>query len=163
MTRTSLDHHNCSFARTIDILGDRWSLMILRDAFYGVQRFSKFKERLGITQAVLSARLAHLVQQEILERKVNDDGGATQAYLLTPKGKALFPVMVSLMQWGDDWIHAGMGPPIILEDKASGATIDKLQVTLNGQAVALRNISFATGPGASDATQAAVANARSRG
>jgi DNA-binding HxlR family transcriptional regulator len=163
MTRTSLDHHNCSLARTIDIIGDRWSLMIIRDAFYGVRQFSRFKERLGITQAVLSSRLTNLVDHGILERSTNDATTVALTYALTAKGRALFPVIVGLVQWGDDWIHSDIGPPIVLADRDTGKPIDRLQVTLGHEPVQVRDITFFAGPGANADTHAAISRAKSRG
>ena len=153
MTRTSLDHHNCSFARTVDLIGDRWSLMILRDAFFGVRRFSQFKQRLGITQAVLSARLSHLVDHGVLAREVIDEDGSREQYRLTDKGRGLFPVVVALMQWGDQWVHGHTGPPLLLADADSGAALDKLAVTASGRAVQPQRIVIAAGPGATLETQ----------
>lgn len=135
--------------------------MIIRDAFYGVRRFSKFKERLGITQAVLSSRLANLVEYGILERGLDNATNATPIYSLTAKGRALFPVVVGLVQWGDEWIHGESGPPIILAERTSGAPIDKLQVTLNHEPLSISEVTFLDGPGASEATQAAVLRAKS--
>jgi DNA-binding HxlR family transcriptional regulator len=153
MTRTSLDHHNCSFARTVDLIGDRWSLMILRDAFFGVRRFSQFKQRLGITQAVLSARLSQLVDHGLLAREVIDETGSREQYRLTDKGRGLFPVVIALMQWGDQWVHGETGAPLLLSDAASGAVIDKLAVTASGRAVKPQRIGIAAGPGATLETQ----------
>lgn len=148
MTRTSLDHHNCSFARTVDVIGDRWSLMILRDAFFGVRRFSQFKHRLGITQAVLSARLSHLVENQLLRRRPVEDDGSREEYQLTDKGRALFPVVVALMQWGDQWIHGDVGAPVKLIGRETAQGVDPLRVTVDGVPVDVRQIALAPGPGA---------------
>jgi DNA-binding HxlR family transcriptional regulator len=153
MTRTSLDHHNCSFARAVDIIGDRWSLMILRDAFFGVRRFSQFKRRLGITQAVLSARLSHLIEQELLERAAIDAELSREEYRLTDRGRALFPVVVALMQWGDRWVHGDIGAPLVLRDRNSGKAIDPLRVTAAGSPTGPRQIVITAGPGATAETR----------
>ena len=162
MTRTSLDHHNCSFARTVDIIGDRWSLMILRDAFFGISRFSQFKQRLGITQAVLSARLAHLVDHELLQREAMGEDGGREAYRLTDKGRALFPVVVALMQWGDRHIHGEGGEPLLLLDGASKNALDRISVTVAGKPIAPRQIRLAAGPGATAQTKRLVEQVKSR-
>jgi DNA-binding HxlR family transcriptional regulator len=153
MTRTSLDHHNCSYARTVDVIGDRWSLMILRDAFFGIRRFSQFKERLGITQAVLSARLSHLVDHELLVRKAVGEDGSREEYRLTNKGRALFPVVVTLMQWGDHWVHGEVGPPLLLFDATTGEALDQMAVTAAGSAISSQQIGLAAGPGATQQTR----------
>ncbi|MCA3150874.1 MAG: helix-turn-helix transcriptional regulator [Rhodocyclaceae bacterium] len=154
MSRTSLDHHNCSFARTVDLIGDRWSLMILRDAFYGVRRFSAFKERLGITQAVLSSRLQDLVKHGFLEKGPGQHEAGHDEYRLTAQGRDLFPVVVALMQWGDKWLHGETGPPILVGLKGSGEPIDPMHVTVRGQGVSPAELDFAPGPGATAATLA---------
>ena len=159
MTRTSLDHHNCSFARTVDVIGDRWSLMILRDAFFGIQRFSQFKLRLGITQAVLSSRLSHLIEHELLRREATDGEGAREEYRLTNKGRALFPAVVALMQWGDQWVHGDIGAPLVLLDRASGKAIDRLSVTAAGNVTGPQQIALAAGPGATLETRRLIAQA----
>ena len=151
MTRTSLDHHNCSFARTVDIVGDRWTLMILRDAFYGVRRFGDFKRRIGVTQAILSARLAHLVDHQLLEKVPVSDGSSRAEYLLTDRGRDLFPAIVSIMQWGDRNIHK-QGAPIELFNKATGKLIDKIGVKAEGGKLEARDIGFKPGPGAISST-----------
>lgn len=151
MTRTSLDHHNCSFARTVDIIGDRWTLMILRDAFYGIRRFGDFKRRIGVTQAILSARLAHLVDHQLLEKAPVSDASSRAEYLLTDRGRDLFPAIVSLMQWGDRNIHK-QGAPIELFDKANGKLVDTLEVQADGGKLEARDIGFKSGPGANSAT-----------
>ncbi len=152
MTRTSLDHHNCSFARTVDIIGDRWSLMILRDAFYGVRRFSEFKRRLGVTQGILSSRLAQMVERGLLDKHLLDDTSSREEYRLTASGRAMFPIVVAIMQWGDDHIHSTDGPPIRLFDKGSQQVLDALTVCVGGEPLALQNVGFEPGPNASSAT-----------
>lgn len=153
MTRTSLDHHNCSYARAVDVIADRWSLMILRDAFFGVRRFSQFKRHLGITQAVLSARLSHLVENDLLSRQPVDDEGGREEYNLTEKGKALFPVVVALMQWGDQWIHGDVGAPLELLDRNTAQLLDPLRVTAGGEEIQLGRVTLRPGPGATAETR----------
>lgn len=152
MTRTSLDHHNCSFARTVDIIGDRWSLMILRDAFYGVRRFSDFKANLGITQAVLSSRLNSLIEKGILVRKQPNDEIERYEYRLTECGRDLFTTVVAIVNWGDKWLHEDIGPPVLLRDTKTGSAVQAKVVDDNGVHVDLRQLKFAAGPGATEAT-----------
>jgi DNA-binding HxlR family transcriptional regulator len=154
MTRTSLDHHNCSFARALELIGDRWSLMIIRDAFYGIRRFSDFKQRLGITQAVLSSRLADLIAHDILSKGPSSHGSGHEEYRLTDRGRDLFPVVISLMQWGDRWIHGQSGPPIIVTEKNSHEPIDPVIVSSRGKALSPKDLSYEPGAGASAETLA---------
>ncbi len=134
--------------------------MILRDAFYGVRRFSQFKERLGITQAVLSARLAHLVEHDLLTKEPVEEGAAREDYRLTDKGRSLFPVVIGLMQWGDAWIHEKTGAPILVCDKQSGAPVDPLKVSVEGESREARSLVFRLGSGANSSTKEAFARLR---
>lgn len=127
--------------------------MILRDAFFGIRRFSQFKQRLGITQAVLSARLSHLVEHELLRRNAIGEDGLREEYRLTAKGRALLPIVVAFMQWGDQWIHGDTGAPLLLLDQATGRTVDALTVTADGRITAADQLAFAAGPGATMETK----------
>lgn len=89
---------NCSLARSLEVIGERWTLLVLRDAFYGVRRFGDFATQLGLPRAVLTSRLKLLVREGVLVR--DDDGSGTVEYRLTPKGIELWPVVRSLMAWG---------------------------------------------------------------
>jgi DNA-binding HxlR family transcriptional regulator len=92
---------NCSLARTLEIVGERWTLLIIRDAFYGIQRFGDFATQLGIPRAVLTNRLKSLVQEGVLSR--SDGPAGTVEYRLTDKGIALWPAIRTLMSWGDTY------------------------------------------------------------
>jgi DNA-binding HxlR family transcriptional regulator len=97
----------CPIAGTLDIVGTRSAFLILREAFYGTTRFDDFAERVGISEPVAAARLRELVEQDLLEREAYRAPGqrTRQRYRLTPKGAALFPALVALMQWGDEWLE----------------------------------------------------------
>src|SRR5687767_2013701 len=111
MPRTSLDGMRCSVARTLDVVGEWWTMLIVRDAFRGVTRFEDFHRDLGIARTVLSARLDRLVEHGIFARRQYSDHPPRSEYLLTDKGRDLFPVLVTLIQWGDRWT-ADDGPPL---------------------------------------------------
>jgi DNA-binding HxlR family transcriptional regulator len=104
MHRTSFEEMNCSIARSLEVIGEWWTPLILRDAFFGVTRFEEFQQRLGIARNVLAARLDTLVDHGVLDRRPYDEARGRYDYLLTEKGKALWPVLVALRQWGDEWI-----------------------------------------------------------
>lgn len=163
MTRTSLQNFNCSFARTADLIGDKWALLVLRDAFYGYTQFSDFKERLGITPAVLSTRLQSLVSEGILERVQVREGVDRHGYHLTERGMDLFPVVLALVQWGDKWIFDEEGPPIILKNKSTNVPIKPLEIEDgDGVKVLPRDLTFDAGPGATEETRAIIEEAKSR-
>ncbi|WP_405719866.1 winged helix-turn-helix transcriptional regulator [Streptomyces sp. NBC_00046] len=99
--RTRLDDSDCPVARSVDAIGDWWSLLIVRDAFDGSRRFGEFQRSLGIAKNILSARLRELVGGGILDLVPADGAGARHEYVLTDRGKDLFPVIVALRQWGE--------------------------------------------------------------
>jgi DNA-binding HxlR family transcriptional regulator len=105
---------NCSIQRTLEIVGEKWSLLVLREAFYGVRRFSDFEHALGCARNILSARLATLVEHGILAREPYREPGSRvrYEYRLTEKGIELFPAIVALMRWGDRWTSDEAGPPV---------------------------------------------------
>jgi DNA-binding HxlR family transcriptional regulator len=106
MKRTRLDSDACAIARTLDVIGDWWSLLIIREALAGVSRFSDFQRKLGAAKNVLSTRLKELVAAGILETGPASDGTAYREYLPTEKGQALLPVLVALAQWGSENLFA---------------------------------------------------------
>jgi DNA-binding HxlR family transcriptional regulator len=101
VTRTRFDDSECPVARSVDAIGDWWSLLIVRDAFDGSRRFGEFQRSLGVAKNILTARLRTLVAGGVLESVPASDGSAYREYVLTPKGKELFPVIVALRQWGE--------------------------------------------------------------
>lgn len=104
--RTSLKKAQCPVARALDAIGDWWSLLIIRDAFDGMRRFSEFQKNLGMSKGILASRLRDLVSLGILELAPASDGGAHKEYTLTLKGQDLFYVVVSLRQWGEKHLYA---------------------------------------------------------
>jgi DNA-binding HxlR family transcriptional regulator len=123
MRRTAFDTMRCSIARTLDVVGDPWTLLIVREAFFGTTRFDDFRRNLAIPRATLSARLASLVEHGVLDRRSEPDTPGRPRYLITEKGRALGPVMIALMQWGDQW--SGIEePPVTLIDRDTGDPIE---------------------------------------
>jgi DNA-binding HxlR family transcriptional regulator len=102
-TRKPIDHLNCSVANTIDLIGDRWTLLIMRDVFFGVRRFDDFRRDLGIARNVLAQRLRTLVAQDILKTVLYQDNPPRHEYRLTDKGRDLFDVLMALWRFGDRW------------------------------------------------------------
>src|SRR6202166_4145936 len=101
--RTSFENAECPVARSLDSLGDWWSLLIIRDAFLGLRRFSEFQKNLGCARNIPPGRVRALVDNRILKTVPASDGSAYQEYLLTPKGRGVFPVLVSLRQWSEEF------------------------------------------------------------
>src|SRR3984885_5749221 len=99
MKRTSFEAAECPIARSLDAIGDWWSLLIIRDAFLGKRRFGEFQKSLGLAKNILTVRLRALIDDGILQTAPASDGSAYQEYVLTPKGRGVFPVLVALRQW----------------------------------------------------------------
>jgi DNA-binding HxlR family transcriptional regulator len=120
----SWDRSRCSVAGTLAVVGEKWSLLVLREAFLGVRRFADFQRVLGAPKAVLSDRLGTLVEQGVLVRVPYQSDGARQRheYRLTPKGRDLYPTLVALMHWGDTYLADGP-PPLELTHKDCGAPV----------------------------------------
>ena len=111
---------NCSVAGALEIVGEWWTFLVLRDAFLGVRRFEDFQRRLGIARNVLTARLQTLVSHGILERRRYQERPERFEYRLTDKGRDLYPVVAALMAWGDRWLPSPEGPPVRLVHRACG-------------------------------------------
>jgi len=126
--KKSLKGDYCPSARALDVIGDWWSLLIVREAFDGVTRFSAFQKNLGIARNILAERLRKLTGEGILESVPDPNGGAHQEYQLTAKGRDLLPVVVALRQWGETHLFAPEEPHSRLVDNVSGQNIAKLDV-----------------------------------
>ena len=125
---TALSSAPCPVARTVDLIGDRWSLLIVRDAFDGMRRFSDFQRSLGVAKNILTDRLYGLVGAGILAREEAPDGSAYQHYVLTPQGQSLFPVVVALRQWGEQHLFAPGEPHSTLIDRRTGKPLPPMKV-----------------------------------
>jgi len=130
MRRKSLADMPCPIARALDAVGEWWSLLILREAFFGVRRFDDFQAKLGIARNVLAARLKSLVATGLLEKRPLPDEGARRVeYRLTAKGKALRPVLLALAEWGNQWDPKG--PIVALENDRTGSAITLAAINLD--------------------------------
>ena len=110
----------CSIGRALGVVGERWTLGIVREAFAGARRFDDFRRRLGIARNVLSARLRMLVEHGLLERRAYQQAPLRFEYHLTPMGEDLYPVLLSLLRWGDRWLADDAGPPLTLTHRRCG-------------------------------------------
>jgi DNA-binding HxlR family transcriptional regulator len=126
MKRISMGDADCPVARTLDAIGDWWSLLIIRDAFDGLRRFGEFQRNLGISKGILTTRLRRLVALGILETLLVSEEGRYQEYALTAKGRGLFLVVVSLRQWGEDHCFARGQKHSTLVDNRHGKPVRRL-------------------------------------
>jgi len=137
----------CSIARTLELVGERWTLLILRDAFLGVRRFDDFQRSLGIARNVLTERLARLVEEGILERRPYQERPERFEYRLTAKGRELWPVLFSLATWGDRHV-APDGPPRLFRHRGCGGRVtDRRTCARCGAELDVREVAVREGPG----------------
>jgi DNA-binding HxlR family transcriptional regulator len=135
------DGQVCSIARSLEIVGERWTLLVLRDAFLGVRRFEDFQRSLGVARNVLTERLGRLVDEGVLDRHRYQERPERFEYRLTEKGIELWPVMVHLLQWGDRHYADGAGPPMVLSHRGCGGDVDeRLSCTECGAALGPRDV-----------------------
>ena len=156
MRRTSYEQMNCSIASALDVVGEPWTLLIVRDAFYGVRRFDDFQENLGIARNVLTARLKKLVEAGIFRKTAYRQRPLRHEYRLTDKGAALFTVIVGLKQWGDRFgAAARSGKPMDLVNRGDGRPLEPVLIDADsGQRLELTNVRAVAGPGADQGTRA---------
>jgi DNA-binding HxlR family transcriptional regulator len=139
----------CSIARTLEVLGERWTLLVIRDVFNGRRRFDQIQENLGVARNVLSTRLARLVDEGILEKRPYQERPPRYEYFLTEKGLDLWPVMISLLHWGDRHLAEATGPPMLIRHKrCDGLVDDRGYCTECGERLNARDVYKEYGPGA---------------
>ncbi|WP_323118138.1 winged helix-turn-helix transcriptional regulator [Burkholderia alba] len=137
----------CSVARTLAVLGDRWTMLILRNAFWGVRRFDAFQSQLGITRHVLAERLARLVDEGVFIRLAYQDRPPRFEYRLSEKGRDLYPVLLALTAWGDRWKDDGEGPPVVLRHRTCGHVMQPVMVCSEcGETLKPREVEPLPGP-----------------
>ena len=126
--RTSFEDDDCPIARSLDAIGDWWSMLIIREALFGSRRFGEFQKTLGLAKNILTVRLRALVDQGILKMAPASDGSAYQEYLLTPKGRGTFPILVALRQWSEEFDDHPEQIATILVDREKGRPVKKLEM-----------------------------------
>jgi DNA-binding HxlR family transcriptional regulator len=156
MRWSDIGDQTCSIARTLSVIGDRWTLLVLREAFLRTRRFEEFQARLGATRHVLADRLQKLVEHGIFERIRYQERPPRFEYKLTEKGRDLYPVIVSLLGWGDRWMADEAGAPIELVHRSCGHQMVPVPSCPHcGQQVTARDVAPRPGPalrGRDDAT-----------
>jgi DNA-binding HxlR family transcriptional regulator len=141
----------CSVARAVEVLGDRWTVLVLRDVFNGVRRFDDLQRHLGIARDVLTKRLAALVEEGVIERRPYRDPGSRtrQEYRLTQAGRELRPVLLALIEWGDRYRAAPDGPPVVVAHEECGAPVRVVLECEQGHPIGPRTrLRLDPGPGA---------------
>lgn len=123
-----LAQSECPVARTLEAIGDRWALMIIRDAFDDVRRFSEFQKRLGLAKNILSVKLKMLAELGVLQIQPASDGSAYKEYVLTDMGRAVFPIVVSLRQWGERFLFAQGEEHSVLLDNERAEPVETIAV-----------------------------------
>jgi DNA-binding HxlR family transcriptional regulator len=149
MLRSDYSSQTCSIAGALEVVGERWSLLIVRDVLLGLRRFDELQAHLGIARNVLQTRLARLVEQGVLERVRYQQRPERFEYLLTDKGLDLWPTIVALMQWGDEHARPDAGIPVLLEHRGCGGVVDGHRIcSACGQRLQVRDVRAVPGPGA---------------
>jgi len=146
----STDTANCSVGRTVELVGQPWVVLILREVVWGVRRFSEMQEHMGVSKSVLSARLDHLVEHGVLERRDYQEPGQRRRfeYYLTEKGKDLYPVLSALRQWGDKYLAGPDGPSTLITHEGCGAPVHVKLICEHGHEVGPDDLRREPGPGA---------------
>ncbi|MFC7476303.1 winged helix-turn-helix transcriptional regulator [Dankookia sp. GCM10030260] len=162
MGRTDFTRMRCPVARSMAVLGERWAMLVLREAFYGTTRFDEFERHLGIAPNILSARLRDLTAHGLLEKTPGP--GARHEYRLTEKGHDFFPAYLALKAWADRWMCGPDGPAVLLEEAATGRPVQARPV-LSAAGTPLRpeDIRVLPGPGAGEALRARFGGEASHG
>jgi DNA-binding HxlR family transcriptional regulator len=145
---------NCSVAQALEVLGDWWTLLLVREAFFGTTRFKDFERNLGIAKNILAARLDHLVEHGVFERVPVGEGGRRHEYRLTAMGRDLLTVLVALREWSDHWIYGEGNEPIVVRDRHTGKRPPRLRLRdSKGALLDPSRLVPEPGPGADRATR----------
>lgn len=164
MRWSELEDQACSVARTVSVIGDRWTLLILRDCFLRVRRFDDFQERLGITRPILAERLKKLVDEFVLTKVAYQQRPLRYEYRLTQKGLDLYPIIMSIVHWGDVHMAGKKGRPLLHRHGLCGKTFDPVLVCSEcGEPVSPRQVQVEPGPGARQARHLPMGSAQPQG
>jgi DNA-binding HxlR family transcriptional regulator len=139
----------CSIAAALEVVGERWSLLIIREVLLGVRRFDALQSDLGVARNVLQTRLTRLLDQGVLEKRQYQEHPPRYEYMLTEKGLDLWPTIVALMHWGDRYAAPDAGPPVLLEHRGCGGAVDEHRLcSVCGARLTARGALAIAGPGA---------------
>ena len=161
MLRNDYPDQICSIARSLEVVGERWSLLIVRDVMNGRRRFGDLQKGLGVARNVLSARLQRLVDEEILERRAYQENPPRYEYFLTEKGLDLWPALIALLHWGDRHSPSPDGPPMLIVHKECGGAVSDRGICEEcGEVLCARDARALPGPGLPAALASAAATQR---
>jgi DNA-binding HxlR family transcriptional regulator len=147
--QSRLANKECSMARAMEIVGDRWTILILREAYYGVKRFDEFEYYVGVAPNILSNRLKKLVEAGIMARVRLPEHAGRYEYVLTDKGRDFFPAYLALKKWGDNWLAEPEGPQVVFRDRHAGRPIEYPELrTAGGKPLHLEDVEVIAGAGA---------------
>lgn len=159
MARTHFDDQNCAIAQAAEVLGDGWTLLILREAFFGMRRFGDFERALGLAKNVLTARLDHLVEHGLMTKQPIETGGRRCEYVLTEKGFDLITVFTALRDWSNRWIFGEGNEPLRLLDDRTGKPVPPLLLRdRRGKPIPFEHLRLVPGPGADPETKKRLRN-----
>ena len=148
MSRTSFAKWPCSIARTMDLLGDWWTPLVLREAFYGIRKFDDFQRELGIARNTLNDRLRRLVGEGLLEKQPYQRDPVRYDYVLTEKGRDFFSVLAAMSRWGDRWLAGEDGPPVVFRHQPCGRDTHAEVVCVScGEPMKAQDTTMRIGPG----------------
>jgi DNA-binding HxlR family transcriptional regulator len=149
MQRTRFADMACSIARTLDVIGEPWSPLILRNVYVGINRFERLQQSLGISRKVLAERLNWLVANDVLQRQEYSNRPPRHEYILTAKGQELCDLLLVMVRWGDRWTAGEPGPPVLYRHHACGQISHvELRCSVCGQPMRAADIDVLPGPGA---------------
>jgi len=147
--RSRSSNKECSIARAMDVVGDRWSILLLREAYYGTRRFDEFQYYLGVAPNILSTRLKKFVDLGMMTRLRLPEHSGRYEYVLTKKGRDFFPTYLALKKWGDDWLAEPEGPQVVFKDRISGRSVEYPPLlSARGEPLQLEDIEIVPGSGA---------------
>ena len=151
MLGNDYENQTCSIAAALEVVGERWSLLIVRDVMLGLRRFDELQANLGVARNVLQTRLTRLLDHGVLEKHLYRERPPRYEYRLTEKGLDLWPAIVALMQWGDRHSPPPAGPPVLLEHKGCGGAVDEHRICVScGSPLSVRDVRARPGPGATE-------------
>jgi DNA-binding HxlR family transcriptional regulator len=151
MPRLKPNESLCSAAQALEILGTRWTLLLIREVLFGTRRFDAFAVHLGIARNVLASRLALLVDEGILEMQPVGISGRREEYRLTEKGRDTLPILIALLQWGDRWLQTPMSIPLQVVDRRNKRPLARMRpLDSDGTPLDLPDMDWLPGPGAGD-------------